>query len=798
MFRNYFKTAFRNLWRRKTYTALNIAGLALGITCFSLLAMYLHNELTYDRFHKNASNLYRIKMTYSFGGATPSDVALTPKALVPVFKREFPEVVNIVRMGKPDLITLQYGDKVFNERNFLYAEAPFFEMFTFPLLQGDPAAVLKEPNTLVITATAARKYFGNEDPVGKIIKQGNTDLRITGVVADVPENSQLKFDFVGSAPVSTAEEWSPANYYTYVQLRAGASMEVVQQKTDRYVAAMVAKYGQLNKGDFIRYVLEPLTSVHLYSTATVSMEPGNDVRYIYILEGVAILLLLVACINFMNLATARSAERAREIGVRKTMGALRGQLFWQFIAESALITASALLTGILLAKLALPYFNDLTNRSLQMGLAGSSWLYALLMVVFVVVTFIAGTYPALFLSAFRPVTVLKGKMVQMKGGGLRKALVVTQFAASVFFIICTLVIAAQLNYIRHKKIGMERDHVIVLDGSVVGDKLGPLKQALLQVPGIKAVSASYDSPVKIGGGYSLGKVEGKPADFGMDITAMSVAKDFITTMNMEVISGEDFTDADIKDILLPEIGKRHYHFLLNETAAKRLGWSAAAALNKRISMNGRNGTIKGVLKDFHFESMRRAIEPIVIFPEYDYMLSKLLIKTDMVNMKNTAAGMKNAWASFFPQVPFEYHFLNEEFNSLYSSEQRTGNILTLFAVITIFISCLGLFGLAAFTATQRTREIGMRKVMGASVLNIVTLLSRDFLKLVGIAVIVASPLAWYIMNNWLADFAYRTNIAAWVFVVAAGAAVAIALFTISFQSVKAALMNPVKSLRAES
>jgi len=798
MFRNYFKTAFRNLWRRKTYTVLNIAGLAMGIACFSLLALYLYNELTYDRFHKNATNLYRIKTNYSFGGAVPSDIALTPKALIPVFKREFPEVVNIVRMGKPDVTTLQYGDKVFNERNFLYAEAPFFEMFTFPLLQGDPAAVLKEPNTLVITATAAKKYFGNEDPVGKIIKQGSTDLRITGVVADVPQNSQLKFDFVGSAPVSTVEEWSPANYYTYVQLRAGASMEIVQQKTDRYVAAMVAKYGQLNKGDFIRYILEPLTSVHLHSTATMSMEPGNDVRYIYILEGVAILLLLIACINFMNLSTARSAERAREIGVRKTMGALRGQLFWQFIAESALITAAALLTGVLLARLTLPYFNDLTNRSLEMGFASSSWLYATLLAVFVVVTFIAGTYPALFLSAFRPVTVLKGKMVQMKGGGLRKALVVTQFAASIFFIICTLVISAQLNFIRHKKIGMERDHVIVLDGSGIGDKLGALKQAMLQVPGIKAVSASYDSPVKIGGGYSLGKVEGKPADFGMDITAMSVAKDFIATMNMELIAGEDFTDADIKDILLPETEKRHYHFLLNETAVKKLGWSAASALNKRVSMNGRNGTIKGVLKDFHFESMRRVIEPIVIFPEYDYILSKLLIKTDIGNMKNTVAGMKNAWTSFFPQVPFEYHFLNEEFNSLYSSEQRTGNILTLFAVITIFISCLGLFGLAAFTATQRTREIGMRKVMGASVLNIVTLLSRDFLKLVGVAVLVASPLAWYIMNNWLGDFAYRTSIGVWVFVVAAGTAVTIALFTISFQSVKAALMNPVKSLRAES
>lgn len=798
MLRNYFKTAFRNLWRRKTYTLLNIAGLAMGIACFSLLAMYLYNELTYDRFHKNASNLYRIKTNYSFGGAVPTDIALTPKALVPVFKREFPEVVNIARMGKPDVTTLQYGDKIFNEKNFLYAEAPFFEMFTFPLLQGDPATVLKEPNTLVITVAAAKKYFGNEDPVGKIIKQGTTDLRITGVMADVPENSQLKFDFVGSAPVSTVEEWSPANYYTYVQLRAGASMEVMQQKADRYVAAMVAKQGQLNKGDFIRYVLEPLTSVHLYSTATMGLEPGNDVRYIYILEGVAILLLLIACINFMNLATARSAERAREIGVRKTMGALRGQLFWQYIAESALITAAALLTGVLLARLALPYFNDLTNRSLQMGVVSSSWLYALLMGVFVVVTFIAGTYPALFLSAFRPVTVLKGKMVQMKGGGLRKALVVAQFAASVFFIICTLVITSQLNYIQHKKIGMERDHVIVLNGAGVGDKLGALKQAMLQQPGVKAVSASYDSPVQIGGGYSLGQVEGKAADFGMDITAMSVAKDFIATMNMELVAGEDFTDADIKDILLPENEKRHYHFLLNETAVKKLGWTTASALNKRVSLNGRNGTIKGVLKDFHFESMRRAIEPVVIFPEYDYILSKLLIKTDNGNMKNTVAGIENAWISFFPQVPFEYHFLSEEFNSLYSSEQRTGNILTLFAVITIFISCLGLFGLAAFTATQRTREIGMRKVMGASVINIVTLLSRDFLKLVGIAVLIASPLAWYIMNNWLGDFAYRTSIGIWVLGVAAGTAVAIALLTISFQSVKAALMNPVKSLRAES
>jgi putative ABC transport system permease protein len=798
MFSNYLKIAFRSLWRRKTYTVLNVAGLAIGIACFSLLALYLYNELTYDHFHKNAHDLYRVKTNYSFGGSTPADVALTPKAIVPVFKREFPEVVNVVRMGKPDVATLHYGEKTFNEKNFLYAEAPFFEMFTFPLLQGDPATVLKEPNTMVITATAAKKYFGKEDPVGKIIKVGSTDIRITGVALDAPQNSQVKFDFVGSAPVSTTEEWAPANYYTYVQLQPGASMEVMQGKVERYVATVVAKLGGLKKGDFIRYVLEPMTSVHLYSTATAGLEPGNDVRYIYILEGVAILLLLIACINFMNLATARSTERALEIGVRKTMGALRGQLFWQFIAESAMITAAALLIGVVITRLTLPYFNNLTDRSLQMGLFSTPWLYILLLGVFVIVTFIAGTYPALFLSAFRPVTVLKGKIVQLKGGGLRKALVITQFAASVFFIICTLVISSQLNYIQHKKIGMERDHVVVLDGTGVGDKLEALKQAMLQVPGVKTMSASYSSPVEIGGGYNINQVEGKTPDFGMDIIAMSVTKDFVPTMNMVLVAGEDFTDADIKDILLPDNNKRQYHFLLNETAIKKLGWTPATALNKRMNLNGRIGTVKGVLKDFHFESMRKAIEPIIIFPEYDYILSKLLLKTDNSNMTNTAAGIKQVWASFFPQVPFEYHFLDEEFNSLYNTERRTGNILMLFAVITIFISCLGLFGLAAFTATQRTREIGVRKVLGATVLNIVMLLSRDFIKLVGIAVLLASPLAWYIMHHWLNNFAYRTGVGIGVFGIAAAMAMVIALVTISFQSIKAALTNPVKSLQSVS
>ncbi|WP_158266912.1 ABC transporter permease [Chitinophaga niastensis] len=794
MWQNYLKTAARNLVKRKLYTAINISGLAVGIASFILLALYLQNEWTYDKFHEHAAQLYRIRMDYGEKDQPVAHVAMNPSALGPAMK-DFPEVKAMTRVY-PQGATVKNGDKVMNEKRFIYADAAFFQMFSFPLLSGNAATVLSGPDMVVLTAGMAKKYFGTTDVVGKTIKINNDkDFLITGVAADVPSNTHLKFQFVASyASMGKKDNWNAPNYYTYVQLADNATIPGLHNRIKSLIRDQIG--GAAPAGVTFDFVPEPVTGIHLSSIASHSTEAGGDIHYNYILTIVAILLLLIACINFMNLATARSSDRSREIGVRKALGAQRGQLFWQFIAESTLITFAAMVTGIALALILLPAFNNLANTNLEVGRYNGYRLGILLIGIFLCTTFFAATYPALFLSGFRPVQVLKGALNKTTGGGIRKTLVVFQFAASVFFIICTLVVGRQLFYIQHKKLGLDRSQVLVLDGEKLNPKkLEDFKSKLLQQSGVQLVSASYDSPVAVGGGYGLSYVEGKPAGYNMNITAIPVEKDYIKTMGITLASGEDLTGADIQDVL-KEDDKRVYHFYLNETAVKHLGWTAETAIGKRLSMNGRTGPVKGVMKDFHFASMKSKIEPIIVFPEYDWF-GEILIKTSGNNEQPVIAGVEKIWKDYLPGVPFEYHFLNEEFDGLYKAEYRTSAILSTFSTVIILVSCLGLLGLATFTAQQRTKEIGIRKIMGASVSSVVALLSKDFMKLVILSLCIASPLAWYAMHYWLEGFAYHAVLSIWIFLAAGAIAIFIALLTVSLQSVKAALMNPIKSLRSE-
>ncbi|WP_143308241.1 ABC transporter permease [Chitinophaga vietnamensis] len=795
MIGSYLKVAARNLWKRKLYTAINVTGLATGVACFILLSLYLQNEWTYDRFFQHADQLYRIRVDYGEKDQPLVHTAMTPSALAPVLK-DYPEVKYVARAYVRSS-AVRYGNTAIKEERFLYADPAFFQLFSFHLREGNAATVLSGPNMLVMTASAAKKYFGAENPVGKTVRVNSQDMLVTGITDDAPSNTHLKYEFVASwASLGKKDNWDAPNYYTYVQLNDNTTPSALHARIGDYVKNVLMPQMGGSKGATLDMTPEPVTGIHLHSIAGNSTEAGGDIRYNYILMIIAVMLLLIACINFMNLATARSTERSREIGVRKAVGAHRGQIFWQFMAESTMITFAAILLGWVLSLYLLPLFNHLADTRLHFGGTKGYRIYALLGIVFVGTAFLTGTYPAMFLSAFKPVQVLKGKLSAASGGAVRKTLVVFQFAASVFFIICTIVVGKQLYYIQHKNIGMDRSQVLVLDGSKMNsDRLRTFKERLLQTPGVQHVSASYDSPVKTEGGYTLGKIETKPADYAMNVAAVPVEKDYLKTMDIRLVAGEDLTEADIRDVL-QEDDKKVYHFFLNETAVKKLGWTPNDAIGKRVSLNGRNGMIKGVMKDFHFASMKRGIDPIVVFPEY-YWFGKVLVKTASSNWQRTIADVEQVWNGALPAEPFAYHFLDQEFDDIYKREYRTSHILTTFSLVIIVISCLGLLGLAAFTAQQRTKEIGIRKVMGASVGSVVMLLSKDFLRLVLIALCVASPLAWLAMNRWLGDFAYHTSLSAWIFLAGGMIAIVIAFLTVSVQSLKAARINPVISLRSE-
>ncbi|MGF7078390.1 ABC transporter permease [Mucilaginibacter sp. UYCu711] len=804
MIRNYFKIAWRNLLQNKVTSFISIAGLAVGIGCFLLLTTYLLNEVRYDRFNTNADRIVRvIQGSRSSTDNADNIIAVTPTAPVPVFKQQFQEVADGVRIYnytgyKP--ATVQYKDKLFNERKMLVADNSFFKIFSYKFILGTAANSLNLPESAVITATIAKKYFGDENPIGKILQVNTTrNLVITGVIEDVPAYSHLKFDIMGNYAMldrSKDLKWDSANDYSYLLLKSGVNAKSLEKSINAYTSALNKDNDRSGYKSW--FVLEPLTQVHLYTTAKDNLEPSGNVKYIYILGAIAVILLVLACINFLNLVTAKSIERAHEIGVRKVMGALRWQLFSQFIGEAAFITFLSLIAGVLMAWASFSWFSNFSGNELNFAIWKASWLLGALVGLFVIVTLLAGTYPALYLSAFKPVATLKGKSTGSSGGAvLRKSLVVFQFSVSVFFIISTLIAGRQLQYIQQLDTGINRDQVVVLDiGGMPFDKVKAFKDQVMQQQGIKNVSASYDSPVNVRGGYTINEAQGIPGKMHISITAIPVERNFVNTLGIKLIAGTNFTLGDEQSILDTNRGNRKYSFVINESTAKAIGWTPEQAIGKRINMAHRIGEIRGVARDFNFASLHHEVTPIVLFPEYDYF-GKLLIKTSGVNMAGTVAGIKKTWKSFYPNVPFENHFLDQEYEELYLTEQRTGGILTVFTLVTVFISCLGLFGLAVFSTRQRVREVGIRKILGSSVLNIVGLISKDFLKLVLLSIIIASPFAYYVMHKWLQGFVYRANIQWWIFALAAGLAIVIAFLTISYQAIKAALANPVKSLKNE-
>ena len=798
MFRNYLKTTWRNLWKHRTSSTINIFGLTIGLTCCLLISLYIEHELSYDDFEVKGKKIARVIMEYSFSeGSAVIKGNFTSVRVAPVLKRNFQEVESAIRMKKSERI-IRYKDKLLREKSFIYADSTFFNIFSFNLLQGNASTVLAAPHQVVLSKSTAKRYFGNEEPLGKVLQLAgdSTAYIVTGITKDCPSNSQIKFDFLASfsslaIPAEFEEAYWDANYTTYLLLKDQKSIPQLQAKLPAFMKKeMAAQKATIN------FYLEPFHSIHLYSPHE-GFEPNNSIIYIYILAAVAVLILIIACSTYINLNTARSVERAKEVGVRKVIGAGKKQLFWQFIGESFLLCLLAVVLSLVIAALLLPSFNRLSDKQLEARSLFSLSFILFSLAVAVCVSVLAGSYPALMLSKFKPIKVLKGSFKNSSSGQLlRKSLIVFQFAISVFLIVSTLIIQKQLDFIQHKKLGYDREHVLVLP---VDDKMIPyldlIKQQLKSNPHVINVSRCVRSPVEGGGGYNMRSAT-MPEDQQLAVAANPVDEDYVETTGMQIIAGNNLTQQDVKDASGNNGEKKLYHFILNESAAKQLGWTAQEAVGKKMFLdNSRPGYVRGVVKDFHFESLHNPVKPFILFPELRGR--ELLVKLSGEDLAQTIAFLETKWKIAVPDRPFEFHFMDEDYSKLYNGEIRLGTIMDLFATLAVALACLGLLGLSSYSVRQRFKEIGIRKVLGASAGKIVITLSKDFIFLTIIAIAIAFPVAWLLTTKWLQDFSYRTEIGWSIYIITGAMAICLTIITVSFQSIKAALANPVKSLRTE-
>lgn len=795
MIKNYLIIGFRSLRKHRFYSLINISGLALGLAACLLLVAWVTHELSYDEFHTNANRIYRSSLEYSFGGQT-AKTAVSPTALLPLLERNFPEVESGVRLYNParwNPFVIRKGENVFQEEKFFYADSTFFQVFSFALLHGNPREALTNPNTVILTQSMAKKYFGDEDAMGKTIQVNNkTEYLVTGIIEDIPSNSLLQFDFIGSFSslnASKEQSWWSANYETYVLLSPSTDMAALTTKTEALVKKEVGSE-LTDPGDFVKYNFILLTDIYLRSEMNESVKV-SDIKYIYIFSSIAFLVLLIACVNYINLATARAADRAKEVGIRKVVGALRNQLFFQFIGESLIITFLALATALLIAKLSLPSFDAITGRVFAGQMIFSPMFIGGSIIISLLIAFVAGAYPSLTITSFRPVQVLKGNFkTSGKGIWLRQSLVVFQFSVSIILIIGTLVVLQQLDFIQNKKLGFEKENTIMLPlDSKTKEVYDQLKAEVLREGIGSYVARATESPTLIGGGYSI-TLEGSANNTGMIVTAMSVDPEFIPALEMELASGRNFNEVDAERVK----SDTSYAFILNESALHELSLENEKAIGARISLNGRKGQIIGVVKDFHYTPLQKRIAPLVLFNQ-ESDLNYIFIK--LKPGKESLSQLEKICKTLTPHRPFEYVFLNEQYNTLYDNEQRMGKIISAFSFLTIVIACLGLLGLVSFSAAQKTKEIGVRKVLGATATNIVFLITKEFIKLVIISIAIGLPIAYWMMDQWLNDFAYKTNIGLTPIILSACIAVAIALATASYHAVKAALLNPANTLRNE-
>lgn len=807
MLLNDIKTALRNISKQKGYSFINIFGLAIGMASCLIILMFVFDELSFDSFNKNADRIYRVAGSFRYGGRD-FDIAVAPAPMAKVLLDEYPEVEDAVRFRQRGRYIFRYGDKSFKEQRVTFADPSLFNIFSIPLVKGNPHTALVEPNTLVLSRETAEKYFRDENPLGKTLRlDDRTDYMVTGIFEEIPDNSHFHFDVfisMSSLPESKNKIWMSQNFQTYILLHQGADPEALDAKFPellmKYMGPQIEAFmGKsmeklMEEGDLRgEFYLQSLRDIHLHSDLLGEMEPTSDVRYVYIFTAVALFILIIASINYMNLSTARSAGRAKEVGIRKVLGSFRHQLIRQFLTESMILSLISLAGALVLVRLALPFFNGLSGKTMTFSDLGDSSLLFVLILVPIITGFLAGSYPSLFISAFQPVNVLKGQLKSgVKTGWLRSFLVVFQFAASIILIIGTFVVYNQLHYIQNKKLGYNKEQVLILENTyLLGDQAKSFKDEMLSYPQVVSATISGYLPVPSNRDNTAVLPDGERSS--KRATSMQnwvVDHDYIKTLGMRIVQGRDFSRDFSTDTEAA---------ILNQAAAEHFGWDQPVGRKIGRMINSRGGFalygVIGIVEDFHFETLKDTIGPLVMFLGRSEGRISFRIQTE--DVAGTIGILRNEWTEFLPNQPFEYSFMDERFNAIYRTEQRIGKIFGVFSGLAIFIGCLGLFGLVAFTAERRTKEIGIRKVLGATAPNIVKLLLKEFVILIAAANVIAWPAAFFVMKGWLEDFSYRASLSIWIFLFAGVLALVIALVTVSFQGVKAALANPADSLRYE-
>ena len=786
MLNTYFKLAYRNIVKDKAYSIINISGLAIGLAASILILLWVQNELSYDKFHKNAGQLYRI--TFNMGDLKAS---VNPAGMPAGLKAEMPVIKNAIRLSTIKTVLFEAGNKKFEEKRVFYADPSFMDVFSFPLLQGNRATALNNVDGVLITHAMATKYFGNQSPIGKFLrKDNNENVVVTGVLTNVPPNSHLQFDFI--LPIASLARtdnglqkntWEDFSYYSYVQLDkrfnpSASNLLMLEKQMDQI-------FHKHNPGMEAKFELQPITKIHLAAERLGDLPGHGSSQYVSIFFIIAILIIIVACINFMNLSTARSARRAKEIGLRKVAGAVRGQLIIQFLSESVFISFLSLLLALSVVYL-LPEFNHLADRKLAIDFADVKFWINLFSIA-LLTGIVSGSYPALFLSGFNPVKVLKGNVKSMGGNLLfRNTLVVIQFMVSIVLLVGTIVIYNQLKFIRDRNPGFEKANLLYVP--ITGDlwnRQQTLKNELKQNPLTSDFTITSDLPTNLSNATGA-DWEGKDPRLQIAIPRMAVNEDFTHVFRMKIMAGRSFSTSFIAD---------SNNYMVNEKMLNVMGLNATNAIGKVLTVQGVKGNIIGVVKDFNFKPIQQAIEPLAI--SFNKAGGFIVVRTLPGKTSATIQALTKISQQLNPAYPFKFDFLDQDLANLYKGEQQMGNIFNLFAILGIFISCLGLYGLSAFMTEQRTKEIGVRKVLGASVFNLVYMLSTGITKLILIAIVIAIPLSWYAVNSWLSGFAYHINVSWLIFFIAALAALSMAWITVSYEAIKAAIVSPIKSLRTE-
>lgn len=789
MFNNYLRIALRILKRQKIYSFINISGLAIGISCCIVILLFVQDELSYDKYHENVKCIYRVA-TEMISPSGKKGSTKTWSWIAPNMISDFPGVISASRIYRYGGV-LNYDKKHFGESLF-FVDPSFLDIFTFPLFKGDKQIALRDPNSALITEELAEKYFGDDNPLGKVLMlDGKYSFKINGILRNIPKNSHFSFGFLASFDnlrnIYGKEEYQKGNLLvrTYLLLDNNVAYKELEEEFHNFVV----RYKGEKFASRHNYFLQPLTSIHLHSNLAVELAKNSDIAYSYALSGIALVILLLACINFMNLSTARAFWRSKEVGMRKVIGASRAQLFRQFIGESVFISFIALLLAIVLAELFLPFFNSLVDKDLSINFSQNLFIYTALILLIIFVGFVSGSYPAIFLSSFQPIDVIKGNLKKSTLTGLlfRKGLIIFQFAISLFFIIGTIIVFRQVNFMKNTNLGFDKDYVIKISfDKTIRQHYKAVKNELLQNLNIIDVTASLAPPGRLAG-LELPFVPEGLQDEKVILNLNDVDHNFFEFFRIDVVEGRDFSKEIASDI--------ESAFVLNEAAVKKIGWELP--IGKKLKCEGFRvkGTVVGVAKDFHNVSLYEEIKPSIFRVNPQYF--SLFVRIRPNNIQGAISFLEEKMREFSPQLIFRYSFLDEHIAAIYIKEKKVNKVFGFSSLLSIIIACLGLFGLVSFSVEQRTKEIGIRKVIGASVTNILLLLSKEFVRLVIISNIVAWPIVYFVMNKWLQNFAYRIHIGWWIFFIAGALALVISLLTVSYQAVKAALANPVETLRYE-